>query len=231
MRRLLAVLVSCVLVGLALVGVTSTTAAAAGQVTGRLVDAVDPAHPAVVGATVRLRTVTEGGPGAIVDTDVTSSTGGFALDAGPEPEDEYYVQVVADRHQGGFVGGGWVQPTPEYAATFPSDKALGKIRANPAFIRGVLVNARTGSPVSGVKVTARSDNDLTQFEGSDTTGPKGVFLVRGIECEDDCYLKFAGAPKGYENGFRSCAGGVVATFADACASPLGSIGKVRIKKL
>lgn len=36
---------------------------------------------------------------------------------------------------------------------------------------------------------------------------------------------------GYENGYRSGEATVVATFGDACASPLGSIGKTRIDHL
>ncbi|WP_243059826.1 hypothetical protein [Nocardioides sp. SR21] len=227
MRRLLALLIC---VGLALFGLSLVpTAHAAGPLTGKLVDATG-THPPVAGATVRLRLVTGSGPGAIVDTDTTSSAGSFALDAGPSPEDEYYVQVVPGEYQGGYVGGGtprFVQPTAGGALTWSADAHIGTIRANPAFIRGVLIDSVTHDPVPGVKVTSRSSTDISAIEGSDVTNRRGVFKVTGLTCEDDCYLKFNGG-SAYETGFRACNGGVVPTWGAACASPIGRIGKVRI---
>lgn len=230
MRRLLPLFVAfCLaLLGLALVA-GPPAANAADPLTGRLFDATG-THPAVTGATVRLRKVTGDGPGAVVATDVTNSEGKFSLDAGPTPDDEYYVQVVAGVYQGGYVGGGWVQPTAGYAATYGPHAAIGNIRANPAFIRGVIVNAANGNPVAGVKVTARSATHIYQVEGADYTGRAGVFRINGLECEDDCYLKVNGQPKGYEVGFRGCSAQVVPTWGDACASPIGRIGKVFLDK-
>jgi len=230
MRRPLALLVAASLALLTLGAVAGPPAAvAADPLTGRLIDATG-AHPAVQGATVRLRTVTASGPGTVVDTDVTDSDGRFALDAGSSPDDEFYVQVVAGVYQGGWVGGGYVQPTPAYAVTYGPHEAIGKILALPAFIRGVLVNSVTGNPVRDVRVTARSANDLKQIEGGDTTGLRGVFRINGLECEDDCYLKVNGAPQGYEVGFRACNAQVVPTWGAACASPIGRIGKVFLDK-
>ncbi|GAA4714279.1 hypothetical protein GCM10023349_36820 [Nocardioides conyzicola] len=210
------------------VGLVQVPAQAASPLTGRLVDSMG--SGAVAGQTVRLRTVTGSGPGAVVDTDVTNSAGKFALDAGASPDDEYYVQVVPGRFQGGYVGDGWVQPSAADAMTYGAHAALGKIRANPAYIRGVIVNAKTKKPVRGIKVAARSMNDGWQTEGTDVTNRAGVFTITGLECEDDCYLKVNGAAKGYEIGYRACNGGVVADWGDACASPIGSIGKVRLEK-
>ena len=230
MRRLLAGLsVSLFALGLTLVGGVPG-AEAITPVTGKLVDSTG-LHPAVVGAIVRLRTVVAGEPGALVDTDVTAADGTFSLDAGPTPDDEYYVQVLPGTYQGGFVGGGWVQPSAAYAVTYGPHAAIGKIRANPAFIRGVLVDAANGSPVRGVPVTARSHNDGWQLEGKDTTDRGGNFWIKGLECEDDCYLKVNGAERGYEIGYRACNGTVVADWGDACASPIGRIGKVRLDKV
>ncbi|GEP34106.1 hypothetical protein NSZ01_18740 [Nocardioides szechwanensis] len=230
MPRALALLVTACLALLTLAVVAGPPAAvAADPITGRLVDATG-SHPAVQGATVRLRTVTGSGPGTVVDTDVTDSDGKFSLDAGATPDDEYYVQVLAGTYQGVYVGGGYVQPTPAYAVTYGPHATIGKILANPAFIRGVLVNSETGNPVRDVRVTARSANDLSQIEGSDFTGRGGVFRINGLECEDDCYLKVNGAPKGYEVGFRACNAGVVPTWGAACASPIGRIGKVFLDK-
>ncbi|MDP2774207.1 MAG: carboxypeptidase-like regulatory domain-containing protein [Nocardioides sp.] len=231
MRRLLALIAAASLALMTLAAVAGPPAAvAADPLTGRLVDATG-AHPAVQGATVRLRTVTASGPGAVVDTDVTGSDGRFALDAGASPDDEYYVQVVPGVYQGGYVGGGWVQPNPGYAVTYDPHASIGRILANPAFIRGVLVNSANGKRVAGVKVTARSANHILQVEGSDYTGRAGVFRINGLECEDDCYLKVHGRPQGYEVGFRGCSAQVVPTWGAACASPIGRIGRVFLDRL
>jgi hypothetical protein len=210
------------------------TAGAADPLTGRLVDSTG-SHPAVAGATVRLRTVTPDGVGPVVDSDTTNGDGEFALDAGAAPEDEYFVQVLPGRYQGGYVGGApgetnYVQPTAGYATTYGPHAHIGKILANPAFIRGFVVSSNTKNPLEGVKVTARSANTIGQVEGSDITGARGGFVIKGLECEDDCYLKVNGASKGYEVGFRDCNGTVVADWGDACASPIGRIGKVFLDK-
>jgi len=227
MRRLLALLICA---GLTVLGLSAAPSAhAAGPLTGRLIDATG-VHPPVGGATVRLREVSGSGPGAIVDTDTTNSTGNFTLDAGSSPEDEYYVQVVPGQYQGGYVGGGsprYVEPTAGGAATWSPNASLGNIRANPAFIRGVLIDSVTHDPVPGVKVTGRSSTDISAVEGSDITDRRGVFKITGLTCEDDCYLKFNGGAE-HETGFRACNGGVVPTWGEACASPIGRIGKVRI---
>lgn len=235
MRRLATTLVVSALLLLGLGAVTP--ASAADPIYGRLQDGVAAGHPAASGMTVQLRKVTATGPGAVVASDVTNSGGYFQLDAGAMPDDEYYVQVVAGNWQGGWVGpnegGGqeYVQPAPRYARTYGPGDHIGSIFANPAFIRGVVVNASTGNPVAGVHVTARSFNDTWAFEGSDDTNSNGVFRVAGIACEDDCYLRINGSAKSYETGYRACDATVVATWGDACASPIGRIGKVRLDHL
>lgn len=229
MRRSTAVLslVAALVVSL---GLVHAPAEAANPLTGRIVFATG-GTGGVPGVKVRLRTLADGGgPGAVVDTDFTDSTGKFALDAGASPDDEYYVQVVAGRMQGGYVGGDptYVQPSAGYAMTYGPHSKIGKIRANPAYIRGVVVDAVTKKPLRGIKVAARSMNDGWQTEGTDTTDRSGAFNITGLECEDDCYLKVNGAAKGYEVGYRACNASVVPTWGDACASPIGSIGKVRL---
>lgn len=201
----------------------------AGLLTGRIVAVGTGAG--VGGMTMRLRLLgSEGGPGAVVDTATTAADGTFALDAGPDPEDEYYVQGAPGAYQGGYVGGSptFLQPDAADAATWSADAALGKIRANPAFIKGVLVDAATRRPVRGVRVYAGTQHQAPV--DSVITDAKGRFRLQGITCEDECYLRFRGRPR-YENGYRGCAGGVVATWGAACASPLGAIGKVRIDQL
>lgn len=230
MRRILPLLVALALGLLGLVVVAGPPAAnAADPITGQLADATG-SHPAVPGMTVRLRTVTGDGPGAVVASDVTDSAGKFSLDAGPTPDDEYYVQVVAGRYQGGYIGSDYVQPTPGYAVTWGPHASIGKIFALPAFIRGTIVSSATGDPVSGVKVTVRTSTHLFTVTDSDVTGRAGVFQVDGITCEDNCALKVNGQTKGYEVGWRGCSAQVVPTWGDACASPIGRIGKVFLDK-
>jgi hypothetical protein len=231
MRRTTAVL-SLVAALVVSVGLVHAPADAAGPLTGRIVFATGGAG-GVAGVKVRLRTLADGGgPGAVVDTDVTGATGAFALSAGASPDDEYYVQVVAGRMQGGYVGGdpAYVQRTPGDAMTYGPHAKIGKIRANPAYLRGVVVDAATKKPLRGIKVAARSMNDGWQTEGTDTTDRSGVFRITGLECEDDCYLKVNGSAKGHEVGYRACNASVVPDWGDACASPIGSIGKVRLDK-
>lgn len=229
MRRLLALLVAACLALLILAVVAGPPAAvAADPLKGRLVDGTG-SHPAVQGATVRLRTVTAGGPGTVVATDVTDSDGKFSLDAGATPDDEYYVQVVAGTYQGGYIGEDYVQPGPEYAVTWGPHASIGTVRALPAFIRGVIVNGATGNPVSGVKVTVRDPAHLYTVIDADITGRAGAFRLNGITCED-CALKVNGLDRGYEVGWRACNAGVVPTWGDACGSPIGRIGKVFLDK-
>jgi hypothetical protein len=238
MRRRLALLLAAFL-GFSAVTVVvvagSQPATAAGLLQGRLASAVDN-DLFLPGATVNLRTVTESGPGVVVDTDTTDSDGRFALDAGPTPDDEYYVQVTLNNYRGGYVGGAvdddnYVQFDASFAATYSPGVNLGRVFIVPSFIRGVLINAATGARVPNVKVSVRPGDDLTKPEGVDFTNAKGVFKVKDIECEDDCALYFLGHPQHYENGYWSCARTVVPTWGDACASSLGNIGRVRIDHL
>lgn len=219
---------------LSLAGAVGTpTASAADALTGRLVNATVSSLPGVPNMTVQLREVTTSGPGTIVDSDVTSSTGAFSLDAGVAPDDEYYVRVVPGTFQGGWVGGvpAGVQPTVGHAATYGPGASLGKVRANPAFMRGVVVDSSTGAPVAGVRATARAAEDLSAVEGADTTNSNGVFRISGLTCEDDCYLKINGSSEDYETGFRACDAQIVPTWGEACGAPLGRIGKVHLDHL
>jgi hypothetical protein len=235
MRRILtSIAAGCLLVaGLG----TITPASASDPIFGRLLDGSTAAHPAAAGMVVKLRTVTAGGPGAVVATDTTDGDGYFQLDPGSSTADEFYIQVVPGTWQGGWVGqdeGGGpevVQPAPRFARTYGAGDHLGNVFANPAFIRGVVVNAATGNPVAGVTVRARSHNDVWTFEGSDVTDSHGNFRVDGISCEDDCYLKIDGSARDFETGYRACNAKVVPTWGEACASPIGRIGRVRLDHL
>lgn len=237
MKRLSTVLLALTATSLSVVGVVGAPPASADDpLTGRLVDATVSSHPGVPNMTVQLRSVTPSGPGVVVDSDVTSSGGGFSLDAGASPDDEYYVRVVPGNYQGGWVGGAaaeanWVQPTVGDASTYGPHAALGQVLANPAFMRGVVVDGRTGAPVAGVRATARSMEDVTAIEGADTTNSNGVFRISGLTCEDDCYLKVNGSAENYETGFRACTAQVVPTWEEACAAPIGRMGKVHLDEL
>ena len=231
MRRPPVALLLTSLLGLLLaLGLSAVTApaSAAGHVTGRLVDSESGA--AVKGQTVRLRPIDDGGgPGAVIDTATTSDTGHFDLDSGSNPADEYYVQLVAGRYQAGYLGDEFVQPLA-FAQTFGAPSDTGTVKALPAFIRGTVVNAKTLNPVAAVRVTARSQDEITEVDGADTTNSKGVFEITGLRCEDDCYLRLNGSTVGYESGYRACNAQVVPTWSAACASPIGRIGRVFLQR-
>jgi 5-hydroxyisourate hydrolase-like protein (transthyretin family) len=226
-----AVLVS-ILAAVAALALVPAPAEAAPPVTGRLVSTSND-HPPAAGMQVRLRTMVAGHPGSVVDTDLTDSNGRFSLDAGSAPEDEYFVQVVAGRYQGGWVGGSHegAQPRPADAATYAPGTALGRIWVNPAFMRGVVVDSETRRPLRGIKVAARSHNDSSQPLRTDVTNRNGVFLLTGLSCEDDCFLRVNGTNRGYEVGYRACNASVVPTWGEACGAPLGRIGRVRLDRL
>ena len=232
MPRPLAIFLALAAGCLSLAGVVGTPAASAsGSLTGRLVNSSTQAG--VPNMTVQLREVTSTGPGEVVDSDVTSSTGAFSLNAGVPHDDEYFVRVLPGNFQGGWVGGvpRGVQPTVGHAATYGPHASLGKVLANPAFMRGVVVDSSTGAPVAGVHVTARDSTDSMAVEGADTTNSNGVFRVTGLTCEDSCYLKVNGSSKDYETGFRACDAQIVPTWGEACGAPLGGMGKVHLDHL
>ena len=234
MRRSLVVLLSACLTALALLA-ASPPAEAATPITGRLVNghAGTPA-PAVPGMTVELFESVGGTPtGPAVDSDITDADGHFTLDPGTSTAAKFFVHAAAGDFQEGYVGGNprWLQKDVTFANRFAPGTALGNVRAIPAFIRGVVVNSVTKKPVVGATVTARSQDAIKEVDGVDVTDADGRFRINGLTCEDDCFLKINGSTKGYETGFRDRNAQVVATWPDACASPLGSIGRVLLDRL
>ena len=232
MRRSLAVLLSGCLAALTLLAV-SPSAEAAAPITGRLVNghAGTPAPP-VAGTTVELFESVGGSPGPTpLDTAVTAADGNFSLDPGVSAASAFFVHAVAGDYQAGWVGGGWLQSDSGFAEPIPGGTALGNVRAIPAFIRGIVVNSVTKKPVSGVRVTARSQDAIKEVDGEDLTNADGGFRIDGLTCEDDCYLKISGSARGYETGYRACNAKVVPTWPAACASPLGRIGRVFLDRL
>lgn len=200
-------------------------------ITGTLLSASGNGTTPIAGATVQLWTDGGSGPGSATATSVTTAADGtFSLPVGSDPD--YYVKVsYTSNYRTGFIGGGFVQTDPSFAEAYPSSTDLGEVYMIPSFIRGYVVNPATGKRVSGVKVTARAYGDWKTAEAVDYTNRNGVFVLTGIQCEDDCYLKFLGHPVNYENGYRACNGSVVPTWGAACASPLGPIGKIRLQHL
>lgn len=200
-------------------------------ISGTLLSASGNGTTPIAGATIELWTDGGSGPGSATGTSVnTAADGSFSLPAGSDPD--YYVKVTyTSNYRPGFVGGGFVQTDPTFAESYTPGTDLGDVYMVPSFIRGYVVNPATGNRVSGVKVSARAYGDWKTAEAVDYTNRNGVFVLRGFECEDDCYLKFQGNPVNYENGYRACNGGVVPTWGEACASPLGNIGKIRLQHL
>lgn len=237
MRRTLALLASSavVLVGLA-PGAGLLPAHAADPVTGRLVDSTSPGQTAgAPNMTIQLREVTGTGPGDVVASDVTSADGSFSIDAGPSPDDEYYIRVLPGAYQGGWVGDAGdlegVLPTAGDARTYGPHASLGRVLVLPAFVRGTVVNAANGNRVNGVTLRMIEGGDGGVVHGSDVSGPKGLFRIGGLTGEDNYGLRVVGEDRGYENGWLACNGTVVATFGEACAAPLGKAGKVRLDRL
>jgi hypothetical protein len=236
MRRVLSVLAgAAVVAGTVLVG---PPAQAATPITGRLVDLNDTTHD-IAGMTVRLRELGTGStPGAVVDTDVTASDGTFSLTPSGSGE-EFYVRVIAGVYQGGWVGSFSGTAPPANAVvtlgeshTWGAGSHLYRVGAIPAFIQGRVIRPSTGNPVAGVTVSVRRGTDLSFVWDSDVTDAKGRFRVSGITDDgDNVALKFNGSAVGYETGYRDCGGTVVATWGEACASPLGYIGLVRLNHL
>ncbi len=231
MRRLLRSMSVAVLLAVAVTTLAGMpSASAAGPITGRLVDGStgDP----VAGMTVRLlRTAADGSPGALVASDVTTSTGRFELPTASAPgEDEFWVKVEPGDHMGGWIGAGAVQAVRGNASTHGSGTALGQVLATPSFVQGVMVDAITGDRVAGVVVTVRDATSLSTVLGRDRTGSRGVFTVTGLHGDDDSFgLRLNGSPVSYESGWRSCSAEVVPTWGAACGSPLGSIGSIAIE--
>lgn len=232
MRRARLLLISAVLALVAPAALTLAPAQAVTTITGTLLSASG-GSPALAEATVDLLTDNSGSPGSVVDTVTTGADGTFTLAAGSDPD--YFIRVTRNNYHGGIVTG----PVDEAkivsfdGATqgYAPGTALGDVSMIPSFIRGYVVNPATGKRVSGVRVTARSANDLSHPEAVDYTNSRGVFTLTGLECEDDCYLYFRGNPVGYENGYRTCSATVAPTFGAGCASPLGNIGKVKLQHL
>lgn len=232
MRRALAVLLSACLTALALLAV-SPPAEAATPITGRLVDVTG--SGAVAGMEVRLFESVGGEPATThLTSAITGPDGNFSLDPGTSTATAFFVRAVAGNYQAGWVGDSgdqrWLQPAA-FAQSFPGGTLLGDINANPAFIRGIVVNAATKSPVRGVTVTARSQDMLSDPDGADLTDRDGRFRINGLTCEDDCALKINGGARGYETGFRACNARIVATWGAACATPIGGIGRVYLDRL
>lgn len=229
--RLARLLLISALMSLAAPLAMSPAQALTAPITGTLLSASGNGTTPIAGATVELWTDGGSGPGSATgSTATTAADGSFSLPAGSDPG--YYVKVTyTSNYRTGFLGGGFVQTDPTYAESYPSATDLGDVYMIPSFIRGYVVNPATGKRVSGVKVTARAYGDWKNPEAADTTNRNGVFVLNGIQCEDDCYLKFLGHPVNYENGYRACNGSVVATWGAACASPLGNIGKIRLQHL
>lgn len=234
-NRLMAALLA-VVIAAALLALTPPAAHAAAPITGRLVDSTA-SGASVPNMTVRLRTVTETGPGSIVVSDVTASDGSFSLDAGSTPDDEYYVQVVAGSYQGGWVGGNgaagmdWVQPTAGDATTYGPGNAIGRIQTLPAFVSGKVVNAATGNPVRGVTVRVTEGSDTSTVYGSDVTNVNGQFRVNGLSGEDNFGLRVNGAAKNYESGWVGCDNQVYQLWENACGGPLGRAGRIFLEHL
>lgn len=226
MRRALTVLVVPLLLaaGLASPQAEAQAPPAATQVTGRLYNPWGD-KPVPAGLTVKLRKVTGGHVGAVVDTDRTNAHGRFVLRSGPTGK--YVVQVKRGHgFLGGYVGGSPLAAASTKAtADRVAPSALGKIWTDPSFIQGTAVDTDTLAPVGQVTVTV-FEIDHTTVVGTDVTGPDGKFRINGVPCREFCWLFLYGADAGHQTGWRTCSAHVVSDPAAACGSEIGRIGRV-----
>lgn len=140
------------------------------------------------------------------------------------------MRVEPGDYMGGWVGNGHVQLNRDFGDTYAPGTTLAKVGATPAYVSGRMVHAVSGNPVPGVVVTMRPATDRSMVLGRDTTGPLGRFRIDGLRGDDDSFgLKVNGAPVDYESGWRSCSAEIVPTWGEACGSPLGEIGDIRIQ--
>lgn len=227
MRRLLALLVTAVL-GLGLASFAPPAGhALAPVITGRLID--PSTDRPVAGVTVRLHVETP--EGEVVSTAETDAGGEFDLAAVGDPEDRFVVEVVAGTLQAGYVKRyeSFVLVDWTRYSRWDAGDDIGDIVGIPAYLKGKVVNARTGNAVGGVRVTLREavSNDVVAVA---TSNSLGRFTMTGIEGED-FNLKLQGTAVGYETGYRACNAQIVPTIGQACGSPLGQIGRLFLERL
>lgn len=202
------------------------------DIKGQLVDATT--GTAVANTVVKLH---QGAPtGTVVDTASTDSAGHFAVTPGVA-DAPYWVEVVRNaKVQGGFVRDeadpgvdSWVEFDASGGTSVAPSTDLGRVLDDPSFISGKAVNAANGAELRGIIVTTREVGALATVVGTDTTDANGFFRIPIFG--EDFGLRLNGHARGFETGWRGCAGGVTATWGAACQSPIGKIGKVRMDHL
>ena len=228
MRRIVSVFVLAVVA--ALFSVVSPPQANAGAVIrGQLVQY---GGTPMANTTVRLYQDDGGAPGALVDTVSTEDDGEFVLS--PSLDAPHWVEVVRNnRVQGGFVrdratGPSYVEFDIDHAAPVDPGVLLGRVLAAPSFISGTVVNAANGNRLQGIHVSTREASRLGVVLDTDTTNANGSFRLPIFG--EDFGLRVNGTGRGFENGWRACNAGVVPTWGEACASPIGRIGRVRLDR-
>jgi hypothetical protein len=202
------------------------------DIVGQLVDATtdDP----VANTTIELHQ--GAATGAVVDTATTDGTGHFTVTPGVT-DAPYWVEVVRNaRVQGGFVrddpeptADSWVEFDASGATPVAPGTDLGRVLDDPSFISGKVVNAANGAELRGIIVSTREVGALATVVGSDTTDTNGFFRIPIFG--EDFGLRLNGHARGFETGWRGCAGGVVPTWGAACQSPIGRISKTRLDHL
>lgn len=238
MKRLLAIVLGLAALLVPLLGQQPAThaasaaqaAAAPAPISGRLFVG----DRAAAGVKIQLRS---GPSGTLIGSTTTNSEGRFWVTrTGPKPAGGSYVRVLATSTvQGGVVGGRvsetpkWVQPSYTYGTRYADGTSLGRIYALPAYVRGKLVDAETYMPVARATVRLRraSDNTIAAYSVTDANG---IFRMTSVKGED-FNLQVIGSSVSHENGYRGCDAHVVPTIGEACATPIGDIGRVFVFRL
>ncbi len=91
-----------------------------------------------------------------------------------------------------------------------------------ASLSGVVVSSQDGRPVAGVRVEARSIDDLLP-RATATADADGRFVLRPITMEEIA-LHLDGGAVGYESGYLGFGGVVVPTWGEAVSVGVGELG-------
>ena len=231
MRRSLGLLLALLVTVCGLAVAAAPPGQAADPLTGRLVST--DGGGGVAGQTVRLRRLADGGaPGAVVATDTTDAEGRFSLDAGEPTQDEYYVQVGPGSHQGGYVGGSPRSSSPAPTTPRPGDRTTSSARCAPTPASSAACwstrrpsGRSAGSGSRGApRAEKAADTDVTDRAGE-------VRRIATCRARTTASCASAVARAATRTATAPATAGWSPTWGDACASPLGRVGRVRIQRL
>jgi hypothetical protein len=108
--------------------------------------------------------------------------------------------------------------------------SAGTAVAAPGLLRGVAVDAETGTSVRGVTVKALDPVQLDLVAGVDITNGSGRFQIPRLTGDEYAFF-VDGSAAGYESGYLSCSHEIVPTYGEACTTSPGDVGAVQLDRL